>query len=336
MALPSADRAWLLRFAERIRTALMSAPGPVGLTVAPRSEQNIGESDTRGWWIELGALQATPSVKLELWLDRYADSGSRRRLWYGIGAHSSKSIERVVVGLDGRFSPSLRITDADLSDDARWTALSDPLTREQYEAPILSIHGVSGYGFYEWHVPPFSSGLERDRAEHVATFFRQVGEHALALGPSGGRRTRRRSMAAVLRAIEDEGMARAMEFYRKRGYTPKDVHLQQSYDIRCMKGDEVRYIEVKSTTSDGTKVTLTANEVHLSNTLENFDLFVLHSLRTSVAKDGGRVRVSGGEHRVFHRWHPEPADLRPVEYEVSLRRASSRRQPPLRPPRAPG
>jgi Domain of unknown function (DUF3883) len=41
----------------------------------------------------------------------------------------------------------------------------------------------------------------------------------------------------------------------------EDVHGRESYDLICRRGDEVKHVEVKGTTTDGIEVILTPNEV---------------------------------------------------------------------------
>ncbi len=61
-------------------------------------------------------------------------------------------------------------------------------------------------------------------------------------------------------AIEALAMNLATEFYSK-AWNVEDVHGTKSYDLICRRGDEVKHVEVKGTTTDGGEVILTPNEV---------------------------------------------------------------------------
>jgi hypothetical protein len=315
MASRSADAAWLRRFARRV-TALLDARNPPGLQTFPASGFQLGGSETGGWWLELGRLVHHRSVMLELWLDRYAAEGSRR-LWYGVGAASDAPIRRIVAALPEELGEPLRITDRHLEDSASIARLSQPLDREQFDRPIFSTHDVSGYGVYEWHAPPFSAKLERDRAEHIARFFCLIAE---AGGTSGSRPTSqqgRQDDFAVRKAIENESVRRAESYYVRKGYEVERVGSTQSYDLRCRRGAETRFVEVKGTMSSGSLITLTRNEVELARDPSlALDLFVVHSLE--VAGSPGRPLVRGGTAYRYESWHPKNTDLEPATFTCRL------------------
>lgn len=90
------------------------------------------------------------------------------------------------------------------------------------------------------------------------------------------------------------------------------------YDLRCQRGKEVRYVEVKGTTTPGTKVLLTSNEVKFARRqAATMDLFVVGGIKVIA---GPPVGVSGG--RVVHRglWalNDHMDRLRPTAYEFLL------------------
>ena len=61
-------------------------------------------------------------------------------------------------------------------------------------------------------------------------------------------------------AVEALAMNMATEFY-SQDWDVEDVHGTESYDLICRRGDEVKHVEVKGTTTDGAEVILTPNEV---------------------------------------------------------------------------
>jgi Domain of unknown function (DUF3883)/EVE domain len=89
---------------------------------------------------------------------------------------------------------------------------------------------------------------------------------------------------AIRRAIELYAMQKATAFYEEQGWIVSDVSLTHSYDLLCMsKTGEELHIEVKGTTSDGTKIFLTANEViHAQNHYPRVALFILGKVQINV------------------------------------------------------
>ena len=61
-------------------------------------------------------------------------------------------------------------------------------------------------------------------------------------------------------AVEAHAMNAATDFYRE-DWDVEDVHGTESYDLICRRHGEVKHVEVKGTTTDGTEVILTPNEV---------------------------------------------------------------------------
>jgi Protein NO VEIN, C-terminal len=57
-------------------------------------------------------------------------------------------------------------------------------------------------------------------------------------------------------AIEAHAMNMAGEFYGT-AWAVQDVHGGESYDLICRRGDEVKHVEVKGTTTNGEEVILT-------------------------------------------------------------------------------
>lgn len=231
-----------------------------------------------------------------------------------------------------------RVGDDDLADDSKYVHLERPLRQPNFDTPILSLHDVFGYGFYEWHVPPFSRVLARDRADHIAGFFRDValriknaGTPAVrpsaspaplidvALEKAAGHSGQgRQADPKVRRAIEMRAMRVVTMRYEAMGYDVQDVSRAQSYDLRCTKGRMTRLVEVKGTTGVARSVLVTTNEVRLAEdrTL-TVDLAVVHSIHVAVSSSG-KPRATGGELRLIQPWTVSRRRLQPIAYSYSL------------------
>ena len=100
------------------------------------------------------------------------------------------------------------------------------------------------------------------------------------------------------------------------GYTTKDVGDQLSYDVLATKGEEIIKVEVKGTTSNGSEVVLTRNEVklhredHPANALAIVRYIQLHR------HDDGPT-ATGGELQLTMPWEVDDARLEPIAYRYS-------------------
>ena len=131
-----------------------------------------------------------------------------------------------------------------------------------------------------------------------------------AAGPTRGQGFQLDQEAKV--AIEAHAMNAATAFYAD-AWEVQDVHGQESYDLVCRRGDEVKHVEVKGTTTDGAEVILTPNEV--SHVRENRDnaLFILSNIRIEQAEDGTVVATGGARH-VYDPWNLDDGTLMPIGY----------------------
>jgi hypothetical protein len=117
-------------------------------------------------------------------------------------------------------------------------------------------------------------------------------------------------------AVEAHAMNAATEFYGKDWYV-KDVHATESYDLICRRGDEVKRVEVKGTTTDGAEVILTPNEVTHARENPCTALFVLSGITIERAEDG-TVTATGGKHCCFDPWRLDDGTLTPVGFRYQV------------------
>ncbi|MCK9870303.1 DUF3883 domain-containing protein [Nocardiopsis dassonvillei] len=85
------------------------------------------------------------------------------------------------------------------------------------------------------------------------------------------------------------------------------------YDLLCVRGDEVKHVEVKGLSGPAVNVNLTANEKHHAQTFPDIDLFVVHGIGVS-----DTYEAAGGTPLVYENWTPREADLTPIVYQYRL------------------
>ncbi len=123
--------------------------------------------------------------------------------------------------------------------------------------------------------------------------------------------------ADMRRAIEQYAMQKAKAFYEERGWNVVDVSTTHSYDLLCKTddGEELR-VEVKGTTSDGTQILLTANEVrHARDHYPKVALFTLSRIQvdpTSIQKP------QAGEMQILEPWNIDEGTLSPLAFTYNL------------------
>jgi hypothetical protein len=134
-----------------------------------------------------------------------------------------------------------------------------------------------------------------------------------------GRRIGRTSRltADERQAIERHAVQAAIAYYENRGYKVEDVGAQESYDLRCKMANDELHVEVKGTTTTGSDIVLTPNEVAHARLEQRVSLFVYSQILLS-ADDRGSI-CFGGEANVIDPWRiDDHGELRPVGYTYTL------------------
>ena len=117
-------------------------------------------------------------------------------------------------------------------------------------------------------------------------------------------------------AVEALAMNMATEFYSK-AWDVEDVHGTESYDLICRRGDEVKHVEVKGTTTDGAEVILTPNEVRHAREYPCTALFVVSNITVGRAEDG-TVTATGGKHHCYDPWRVGDGILTPLGFRYQV------------------
>jgi hypothetical protein len=123
------------------------------------------------------------------------------------------------------------------------------------------------------------------------------------------------------KAVEDYSMTLAKRHFQQRGWKDvRDVSRDESYDLMCLSpGNSELHVEVKGTTSAGTDVILTRNEVtHARQYYPNAALFIVSGIQLS--QDAvGEVVAHGGTLGVLHPWDIDAdGSLEAVQYRYTL------------------
>ena len=187
------------------------------------------------------------------------------------------------------------------ADDAAVESLPDP-PAEPTPLPAASKpeHEADGGA-----IPSLTSGQEPDEG---------------VLGVLIERALRRMTDSARNRAVELRAMEEAERYLLEAGWTVTDVSGKRGlgYDLHCTRGDEkALHVEVKGTTTDGSEVTLTRNEVTHAREWRCDALFVLCHIDVR-ARDGESPVASGGTPRILCPWGINDDDLTPLVYSYRL------------------
>jgi Domain of unknown function (DUF3883)/EVE domain len=123
------------------------------------------------------------------------------------------------------------------------------------------------------------------------------------------------SDSAVRQAVEEYAMKRAESHFVSLGYSVERVG--KPYDLRCSRGADVLYVEVKGTQTQGADILLTPNEVSFANTHRNeMALFVLHDV--TISRVNGNIVPNGGIARIEPNWVIDVSRLSSLGYSYVL------------------
>ena len=118
-------------------------------------------------------------------------------------------------------------------------------------------------------------------------------------------------------AIENYAMNLAWKFYDSDGWKIEDVHGNRPYDYVVRKGNQEKRVEVKGTTTDGSGVILTPNEVENARTWKDLCLFIVRGIVITRLPNGG-VEASGGSLAIFDPWRIDDGKLEPLGYKYQV------------------
>ena len=112
--------------------------------------------------------------------------------------------------------------------------------------------------------------------------------------------------------IENAAQERLMARFRDDGWDVVDTRVGHPYDARAIKGDEVRYLEAKGTTTDGISVIVTRNEVSWARSHPGECVMGIWSGMNLDAE--GNLLADIGEFRLLD-WSPDDDELDASQYD---------------------
>jgi hypothetical protein len=117
------------------------------------------------------------------------------------------------------------------------------------------------------------------------------------------------------KAVEDHALGLAKAHFADEGY-----HIEvkgKPFDLQCKRADEILYVEVKGTQTDGEEILLTSNEVDFANKhASQMALFIVRRIRVSSEKIG--PIATGGDSEIVRPWRPLTERLTPIAYSYRL------------------
>jgi hypothetical protein len=123
--------------------------------------------------------------------------------------------------------------------------------------------------------------------------------------------------STLRKILERYAMDTAKQHFSTQGYKWEDCSKTCSYDLRCSRGQEVLYVEVKGTQTDGSEIILTQGEVEFAlGHKGQMVLFVLHSIHVVQGRNG--VVPGGGVRHLVQPWDVDDGKLMPVSFKYAV------------------
>jgi hypothetical protein len=128
-----------------------------------------------------------------------------------------------------------------------------------------------------------------------------------------------RSSPAARRAIEEHSMEQARRYFSDLGWPMiTDVSRTRCFDLLCQRGTSELRVEVKGTTSEGSRILLTRNEVtHARRVFPRMALYILADVELT-AIDEAIYRADAGTEIVRNPWDIRAGQLQPLAFEYTM------------------
>jgi hypothetical protein len=231
----------------------------------------------------------------------------------GVTISGDSDIKRLdtVGGLSSNVYNSVR---GDVGALSRWAAAVDVIDRLIGQEPAFesTLRKLRAPGVGRTYSVPDENGQIRLRntSPEVADAFAAVEEVS-----NPRRKFGRRFSAVENKAIEERAVRVTRDHLEQHlGYATEDVGATRSYDIHATKGSKVIKVEVKGTTTDGSAVVLTRNEVDLHRAEHpNNALAIVRHLALDHSSE--EPVAHGGELVLVMPWKIDEAGLSAIAYD---------------------
>jgi hypothetical protein len=177
--------------------------------------------------------------------------------------------------------------------------------------------GVSSHAAYRAHVSHYygpGSAARRGAAIHSSGVADVEDAMEILARPRG---FGPRLSAADRRAIEQHAVSVAVAHFESKGYSVEDVGDYESYDLHATRASEVLMVEVKGTTTDGSAVVLTRNEVELHKTAYPSNALAIVRRIHLTRAEGKDAVPTGGELILRMPWELDDDQLTPIAFSYS-------------------
>lgn len=116
--------------------------------------------------------------------------------------------------------------------------------------------------------------------------------------------------------IEEYSVSKAIQYFKKQGFSVKNVGSTKSYDLDCFKDGDTLRVEVKGTQTEGNNIILTPNEVRNAKKHKTA-LYILHSINVNIFRK--KYKLSEGIGKIVNPWKiDKQGKLKPLSYMYIL------------------
>lgn len=123
--------------------------------------------------------------------------------------------------------------------------------------------------------------------------------------------------APIRKAVEKRAMKCATDYYEGKKYRVEDVSSKKSYDLLCIKGKDIKYVEVKGTQGRCERIFVTRNEVkHALKYKNNTALFIQYNIKVNC--HGRKIKAVGGKFKTISPWKIKKSRLKALGYVYEL------------------
>jgi predicted HNH restriction endonuclease len=179
------QRKWLRRFGAEVARRCKDRNELSDIIINTPSSLKVEETDTGGWYVEIGRVRPDRGSGLQLWLDMWP-SPTGRKLYMCYQGSTPKQMEKVVRAGSKVFGTAISFDDNAWEYDPTRTyhRLKRQLPDHTYGKPIAELYksrsSWSFYGVYVRQAGKFSSDPPKALIKRAAEFLEQVARAVLA------------------------------------------------------------------------------------------------------------------------------------------------------------